>query len=73
VKSLREWRIDRLLSLAALAEQSGMTKKTLIDIENGRRMPHYRTIAELCRVLDVPPGEVTEFAAALEGRSKDAA
>jgi len=73
VKSLREWRIKRLLSLAALAEQSGVTKKTLIDIEHGRRLPHYGTIAAVCRVLDVAPGDVTEFAAALEGRSKDAA
>jgi transcriptional regulator with XRE-family HTH domain len=73
VKSLRDWRIERLLSLAALAEQSGVTKKTLIDIEHGRRLPHYATIAALCRVLDVAPADVSEFAAALEGRSKDAA
>ena len=73
MKSLRDWRIERLMSLAALAEQSGVTKKTLIDIEHGRRLPHYGTIAVLCRVLDVAPGDVTEFAAALEGRSKDAA
>ena len=73
MKSLRDWRIDRLMSLAALAEQSGVTKKTLIDIEHGRRLPHYGTIAALCGVLNVAPIEVTEFAAALEGRSKDAA
>lgn len=73
MKSLREWRIGRLLSLAALAEQAGVTKKTLIDIEHGRRLPHYATIAALCRALDAEPADVTEFAAALEGRSKDAA
>ena len=73
MKSLRDWRIEHLLSLAALAERSGVTKKTLIDIEHGRRLPHYGTIAALCRVLDVAPADVTEFAAALEGRSKDAA
>ena len=73
MKSLREWRIERLLSLASLAELAGVTKKTLIDIEHGRRQPHYGTIADVCRVLNVAPGEVMEFAAALEGRSKDAA
>jgi transcriptional regulator with XRE-family HTH domain len=73
VKGLREWRIERLLSLAALAEQSGVTKKTLIDIEHGRRLPHYATIAALCRVLDVSPAEVSEFTAALKGRSRVAA
>ncbi len=73
MKNLRDWRIERLLSVATLAEQAGITKKTLIDIEHGRRLPHYGTIAALCRVLNVAPAEVTEFAAALEGRSKDAA
>ena len=73
MKSLRDWRIERLLSLAALAEQSGVTKKTLIDIEHGRRLPHYGTIAALCRVLNVATTDVTEFVAAMEGRSKDAA
>ena len=73
MKSLREWRIERLLSLAVLAELSGVTKKTLIDIEHGRRQPHYGTIAALSGVLNVAPTDVTEFAEALEGRSKDAA
>ncbi len=73
MKNLRDWRIERLLSLATLAEQSGVTKKTLIDIEHGRRQPHYGTIAALCGALGIAPGDVTEFAAALEGRSKDAA
>ena len=73
MKNLRDWRIERLLSLAALAEQSGVTKKTLIDIEHGRRLPHYATIGAICGVLNVAPADVTEFAAALEVRSKDAA
>ena len=73
MKGLRDWRIERLLSLAALAEQAGVTKKTLIDIEHGRRLPHYATIGAVCAVLNVAPSDVTEFAATLEGRSRDAA
>lgn len=73
MKTLRDWRIERLLSLASLAERSGVTKKTLIDIEHGRRLPHYATIADVCRVLNVAPADVTEFVAALEERGKDAA
>ena len=71
MKSLRDWRIDRLLSLATLAGQAGITKKTLIVIEHGRRQPHYTTIAALCRALNVAPGDVTEFAAALAERHED--
>jgi transcriptional regulator with XRE-family HTH domain len=69
VKTLREWRVERLLSLTSLAAQAGITKKTLIDLELGRRRPHYQTIAALCQVLNVAPGEVVEFVATLDQRS----
>ena len=73
MQSLREWRIERLLSLAALAEQAGVTQKTIIDIEYGRRRPHYATIGKLSRALGVEPADVTEFVTALEEWGKDAA
>jgi transcriptional regulator with XRE-family HTH domain len=61
------------MSLTVLAAQAGITKKTLIDLELGRRRPHYETIAGLCQVLNVVPAEVAEFAATLDQRSKHAA
>lgn len=73
MKTLRDWRLARLLSVQALADKAGVTKKSLIDLEHGRRTPHYGTIAKLCAALDVEPGDVAEFAAALEERGKDAA
>ena len=73
MKALREWRLDRLLSIRGLAERSGVTAKTIVDLEHGRRQPHYDTMRQLCEALDVRPGEVTEFVAALEERGKDAA
>ena len=73
MKTLREWRLDRLLSVRGLAAQSGVTAKTIVDLEYGRRRPHYDTMRKLCAALGVRPGDVTEFAEALAERGKDAA
>ena len=73
MKSLRDWRLDRLLSIRELAKRSGVTAKTIVDLEYGRRRPHYETMRQLCAALGVAPGEVGEFADALEERGKDAA
>ena len=73
MQTLREWRIARLMSHRALERASGVTAKTIVDIEYGRRVPHYKTIGALSGALGVAPAEVAEFAAALAQRSKDAA
>lgn len=73
MKPLREWRIDRVLSYRQLAALSGVTAKTLVDIEHGKRLAHYETIRKISAALNVEPRDVTEFAEALEERGKDAA
>jgi transcriptional regulator with XRE-family HTH domain len=73
MQTLREWRIQRLMSVTTLAKAAGITRKTLIDLEHGRRRPHYETIGKLSEALDVMPQEVEEFSAALENLKKDAA
>jgi transcriptional regulator with XRE-family HTH domain len=73
MRTLREWRIHRLLSITALADAAGITRKTLIDIEHGRRRPHYATMGKLSQALGVEPAEVMEFAAAMADLEKDAA
>lgn len=73
MKTLREWRLARLMSTRALEHAAGVTQKTIIDIEYGRRRPHYGTIAKLAAALGVEPEQVTEFVAALEEWGKDAA
>jgi transcriptional regulator with XRE-family HTH domain len=73
MKPLRAWRLERLLSIRALATQAGVTPKTLIDIEHGRRRAAYETMRRLSTALGVPATEIAEFAAVLEERGKDAA
>ena len=72
-ETLREWRLSRLMSTRTLAKASGVTQKTIINMEYGRQRPHYATIGRLWQALGVEPGEVTEFVATLEARGKDAA
>lgn len=65
MRTLREWRKRRLLSIQALADQAGVSTKTVWDAEQGHTTPQLSTIRRLCEVLEVEPDEVTEFAAAL--------
>ena len=73
MKSLREWRAGKLMSSKALAAAAGVSNKTIIQIEHGRQLPTFRTIHRVTTALGVAPGDVEEFAAAIEERGKDAA
>jgi transcriptional regulator with XRE-family HTH domain len=68
VRTLREWRALRLLSTRALAAKAGVSNKTIVELENGRGLPIFRTIARISAALDVQPGEIAEFAAAIATR-----
>jgi transcriptional regulator with XRE-family HTH domain len=65
MKTLQEWRAERVMSVRDLAEAAGAGHKTIIDIEHGRRRPHRRTMRRIAEVLGVSPHEVTEFAEVL--------
>ena len=73
MKPLREWRAENLWSVRDLAREAGVSTKTVNEIEHGRGVPTFRTIRRICSALKVEPSEVTEFAAAIEERGKDAA
>jgi transcriptional regulator with XRE-family HTH domain len=62
MRKLREWRNARLLSIEALAQQSGVSNKTISDIENGKvKRPAMKTRRAICEALAVQPDQVTEF------------
>ncbi len=65
MRTLREWRRERLLSLADLATAAGVTEKTIGEIERGRARPQLRTMRKVTEALSVDPKEVTEFAAVI--------
>lgn len=63
VRTLREHRRGRLLTLDALAEQAGVSPLTLIRAEKGQQRPRLETIAKVSKALGVQPTEVAEFSA----------
>lgn len=73
MKSLREWRLERLMSIDDLSAQTGVSNKTIIQIEHGRQLPRLRTIRRLSDTLAVDPRDVSEFVAALDALGKESA
>jgi transcriptional regulator with XRE-family HTH domain len=68
MKTLRQWRRARLISIEDLAKAAGVSTKTIVGTELGRSRPKFRTIRRLCDALKVEPTEVSEFAAVIEER-----
>ena len=65
MQTLREIRRSKLISIEDLAEMAGVSTKTIVEIELQRSMPRLRTIRKLSDALEVEPGSVEEFAAAI--------
>jgi transcriptional regulator with XRE-family HTH domain len=70
MRSLREWRAERLLSTKRLSTLTGVSNKTILDIEHQKRMPTFKTIQKLSEALNIDPKEVSEFAEAIARRSQ---
>lgn len=48
----------RGLSIAAIADKSGVSRPTLYKYVHGKGKPRLDTAAKLARVLDVPPSAI---------------
>ncbi|CAN5521555.1 hypothetical protein BH23CHL2_BH23CHL2_07760 [soil metagenome] len=70
MRSLREWRKLRLLSIRDVAEAADLSTKTIFDAEHGNTRPTLQTMRRLCAALNVEPGQVEEFAEILGLPSK---
>jgi transcriptional regulator with XRE-family HTH domain len=73
VKSLREWRAERLWGVRDLAQAAGVSTKTVTQVEYGRQVSTFRTIRRISQALGVEPHEIAEFAEAIQRRGKDPA
>lgn len=72
MKSLREWRAEKLLTIRDLAARANVANQTIVQIEHGRISPRLRTMRRLSEALDVDPADITEFDDAIK-RSLDQA
>jgi transcriptional regulator with XRE-family HTH domain len=57
-QNLRRLRLERFLSQAELARQSGLHTITISRLEAGRAKPSIRTVRALAKSLAVTPGEL---------------
>jgi transcriptional regulator with XRE-family HTH domain len=75
METLREARLRQFLSIRELAARAGVSTRTIVQLEQGRTTPTFKTARKVATALGIAPGEIAEFAAmadaALEG--KDAA
>ncbi len=67
--TLRELRLARALSQRDLAAEAGVTQKTVLNLELGRKEPLLQTIRKLSAALGVEPAEVDEFRRAIEEKA----
>ena len=68
VRSLREVRAARLVSLRELAKLAGVAPSTIYQIEAGRVMPGFSVIRRLSAALGVEPEDIAEFRRAIRAR-----
>ena len=54
-EKLKEARTRRLLTQEELADRAGVSPSTIVNIERDQTAPHFRTIRELAKALDVEP------------------
>ncbi len=69
MRTLKELRHARMLTLTELAVRADVAYATVQAVEAHKREPSIRTIRKISEALSVDPGEVTEFARALEERA----
>jgi len=68
--SIRRLRFQRgEMTQAELAERTGVTRQTIIAIEQGRYSPSLEMAFQIAHVLDVPLDDVFQYPGSEEGAS----
>ena len=65
LRSLRQARAERMLTVRALADAAGCSPQTVHQVETGKRRPHFATVRRLSAALGVEPAQIVEFRRAL--------
>lgn len=67
MRTLREARLAKLISIEDLAAATKVSTKTIVETELGRTRPKLKTIRTLSQALGVEPVEIEEFRAVIAG------
>src|SRR5680860_558863 len=68
-RTVRRLRLERDFTLQALADESGVSKSYLGDIETGRRNPTTDIVESIANALDIPPRRLIYHASMQEEES----
>ena len=67
---LREARVRRMLTVRSLATAAGVSPTTIHLAETGQRQPRFGTMRKIGAALGMEPGEIEEFAQAIEAAAE---
>jgi transcriptional regulator with XRE-family HTH domain len=70
--TLREARLQALLSMRQLARLAGISPTTIYLLERGERTPQLLTIYKLSHALGIEPTEIAEFRQAMDRAAENA-
>jgi len=54
-------KIGRVVTVEEIADSIGVSRQSLSDIENGNALPRNKTLAALCKLYGVQPGDLLEY------------
>ena len=54
--ALRKLRLDKGITMSARARSVGVSRQAIWLIENGKRLPRVKTVADICDALGVESG-----------------
>ncbi len=54
-------RIGRPVTVEEIAQEAGISRQSMSDIENGKSLPRYGTLARLCKLYGLEPGDLLKY------------
>jgi transcriptional regulator with XRE-family HTH domain len=54
-------KLGRVVTIEEVADLIGVSRQSLSDIENGNALPRYKTLAALCKLYEMQPGDLLMY------------
>lgn len=54
-------KLGRPVTVEEVAQAVGVSRQSLSDIENGKSLPRYGTLAKLCKLYGLEPGDLLKY------------
>lgn len=54
-------KVGRVFTVEEIADIVGISRQSLSEIENGNKLPRYKTLAALCKLYELQPGDLLSY------------